>query len=163
LQAVAELGAWGQTPPGHGKGVAVHACFGSVCAQIVEARVVDDHIEVVSVACAIDCGRPVHSDLIRAQMEGGIVFGLSAALWQEINIEGGAVEQGNFDDFRLLRMHECPRVDVVILDSDEPPSGVGEVAVPPVAPALANAIFALTGVRLRRLPLAGALTELSKG
>lgn len=152
--AAAKLGRWGEpAAPGYGKGFAVHECFGSVCAQVIEARVIDDRIEVARVSCVVDCGRAVHLDLVRAQMEGGIIFGLSAALWQEIEIEGGAVLPGNFDRYRLLRMHECPQIEVEIIDSAEHPSGVGEVAVPSVAPALANAIFAATGVRLRRLPL----------
>jgi isoquinoline 1-oxidoreductase beta subunit len=157
LVAAAKLGRWGEAAaPGYGKGIAIHECFGSVCAQVIEARVIDGRIEVARVWCVIDCGRPVHPDLIRGQMEGGIIFGLSAALWQEIEIEDGAVVPGNFDRYRLLRMHECPQIEVEIIDSDEHPSGVGEVGVPPTAPALANAIFAATGVRLRRLPLQAA-------
>jgi CO/xanthine dehydrogenase Mo-binding subunit len=160
LEAAAALGGWGDPPtPGFAKGLAVHECFGSVCAQVVEAGVVDDRIEVARVWCVVDCGRAVHPDLVRAQIEGGCIFGMSAALWQEITVEGGAVLPGNFDSYRLLRMRECPQIEVEIIDSTAPPSGVGEVGVPPIAPALANAIFAATGVRLRRLPLQAAWLE----
>jgi CO/xanthine dehydrogenase Mo-binding subunit len=141
----------------------VHASFGSFCAQLAEAGVVDDRVVVRRVACVLDCGLAVHPDLVAAQIEGGIAFGLSAALLQEITIEDGQVQQGNFDSYRVLRMHECPRIDVEILTSDHPPSGVGEVAVPPIAPAVANAIFAATGVRLRTMPLQAAWQQRPRG
>jgi isoquinoline 1-oxidoreductase beta subunit len=104
------------------------------------------------VVCAIDCGQVVNPDTVRAQMEGAIVFGLSAALHGEITLRAGAVEQTSFHDFRLLSLAECPDIEVHIVESGEAPGGVGEPGTPPVAPAIANAIFALAGQRLRRLP-----------
>ncbi|WP_052555553.1 xanthine dehydrogenase family protein molybdopterin-binding subunit [Enhygromyxa salina] len=164
LEALAVLGGWGEpAAPGFAKGLAVHASFGSYCGQLVEAGVIEDRIVVRRVACVIDCGLAVHPDLVTAQIEGGIIFGLSAALWQQITIEGGEVQQGNFDSYRVLRMHECPQIQVEIASSDHPPTGVGEVGVPPIAPALANAIFAATGVRLRDMPLQAAWDQRDRG
>ncbi len=104
--------------------------------------------------CAVDCGLAIDPYNIAAQMESGVVFGLSAALWGEITLKGGAVEQRNFHDYRVLRIHEMPRVETHIVKSTAPPGGIGECAVPPIAPAVANALFALTGTRARKLPLA---------
>jgi CO/xanthine dehydrogenase Mo-binding subunit len=109
--------------------------------------------------CVIDCGIAVSPDVIRGQMESGIIYGLSAALWQEITFRDGRIEQGNFDTYRIMRMSECPEISVQIIDSTEKPTGVGEPGLPPVGPATANAIFAGTGVRLRRLPLQRAWDE----
>jgi CO/xanthine dehydrogenase Mo-binding subunit len=106
--------------------------------------------------CSIDCGRPVNLDGIAQQLGGSVVFGLSAALYGEITLVDGAVQQSNFHDYPLLRIEDAPRVHTVVMPSTEPPGGVGEPAVPLVAPALVNAIFAATGRRVRRLPLAGA-------
>jgi isoquinoline 1-oxidoreductase beta subunit len=103
--------------------------------------------------CAIDCGFPVNPTMIRQQVEGGIIFGLSAALHGEITIDNGRVVQGNYDTFQVLRLHETPEIVVAIMPSTAHPTGVGEPPVPPVAPAVANAIFAATGQRLRSLPL----------
>jgi len=105
------------------------------------------------VVCAVDCGRFVNPDTIKAQMEGGIVFGLSAALYGAITFKNGRVEQSNFDDYPLLRLNEMPEVEVHIVPSTEKPGGIGEPGVPPIAPALCNAIFTLTGKRIRRLPI----------
>ncbi len=105
------------------------------------------------VVCAVDCGRIVNPDTIAAQMESGIVFGLSAALHGAITLKNGRVEQGNFEDYPLLRMDEMPRVEVHIVPSQEAPGGVGEPGVPPIAPAVANAVFAAAGKRIRRLPI----------
>jgi isoquinoline 1-oxidoreductase beta subunit len=113
-------------------------------------------VRVHEVWCAIDCGRPVNPDGIAQQLEGSVMFGLSAALYGEITVEGGAVQQSNFHDHPLMRAEEAPRVHSLILPSTEKPGGVGEPAVPLVAPALANAIFAATGRRVRKLPLAAA-------
>jgi CO/xanthine dehydrogenase Mo-binding subunit len=101
----------------------------------------------------VDCGTAINPDIVRQQMEGGILFGLSAALYGEITIEDGAVRESNFHDYRLLRLADSPDIDVHIVASNEPPSGVGEPGVPPIAPAVANAVFAATGQRLRTLPL----------
>jgi isoquinoline 1-oxidoreductase beta subunit len=105
------------------------------------------------VVCAIDCGKVVNPDTIKAQMESGIVFGLSAALHGAITFKDGRVEQSNFDDYPILRINEMPKVEVYIVPSHEPPGGVGEPGVPPIAPAVANAVFAVTGKRIRRLPI----------
>ena len=103
--------------------------------------------------CAVDCGPVVNPDIVRAQMEGGIVFGLTAALYGEITFEKGRVRQGNFHDYPMRRMHEMPQIEVHIVPSEDKMGGAGEVGVPPVAPAVANAVFALTSKRIRRLPI----------
>jgi isoquinoline 1-oxidoreductase subunit beta len=110
-------------------------------------------VRVHKVVCAIDCGRAVNPDIIKAQMESGIVFGLSAALYGAITFKNGRVEQGNFNDYPILRMFEMPEVEVHLVPSQETPGGVEEPGVPPIAPAMANAIFAATGKRIRRLPV----------
>jgi isoquinoline 1-oxidoreductase subunit beta len=139
---------------GQGRGVALHTSYDTTVAQIVELSVGEDgSIRVKQVVCAIDCGQTVNPNTIEAQMQGGIVFGLSAALWGNITFEKGQVQQSNFDNYRVLRISEMPKVEVVIVPSLEPPTGVGEVGVPPIGPAVANAIFAATGIRIRRFPL----------
>lgn len=160
LDAAAALGQWG-TPvePGYGRGIAVHASFGSYCAQVIEAGVIDGAIHVRRVTCAIDCGIQINPDQIEAQMESCIIFGLSAALWQRIDIDRGKVRQGNFDTYPLMRIDQTPEITITLIESTEPPTGVGEPGMPPAAPALANALFAATGRRLRTLPLTDALNE----
>jgi isoquinoline 1-oxidoreductase subunit beta len=155
LEFVADKAGWGKPPPlGQGRGIAVHESFGSYAAHVAEVSVSDaGQLRVHRIVCAIDCGPVVNPDTIRAQMEGGAVFGLSAALYGEISFEKGRVKQRNFHDYPLLRIHEMPAVEVHIVPSDDKMAGVGEPGVPPVAPAVANAIFALTGKRLRRLPI----------
>ena len=152
------MGGWG-TPieAGWGRGVAAHKSFGTWCAQVVEAGVVDGAVRVRRVVCAVDCGFALNPDMVRAQMESGIIFGLSAALFQRIDIEKGRVVQGNFDRFPALRMNQTPEIVVKVMSSAEAPMGVGEPGVPPVAPAVANALFAATGKHLRSLPLNDAL------
>lgn len=146
---------WPNAPKeGRALGVAVHGCYQSVVGQVVEVSVdAERNIEVHRVTCVVDCGVAINPDIVRAQMEGGIVFGLTAALLGEIDIEEGSVRQSNFHDYRLLTLADTPQIDVHIVPSDLSPGGVGEAGVPPVAPALANAIFAATGERLRRMPL----------
>ncbi len=155
LDAVAALAGWGAAPPdGHAWGVARHTAFGTECAEIAEVTLDRGRIRVTRVWCAVDCGLVINPDLVRAQLEGGIVFGLSAALDQAITVEDGVVQETSFDRFPSLRMHECPRIETVLADSEGAElTGVGEPAVPPIAPAVANALFALTGVRLRTMPL----------
>ena len=137
-----------------GRGIALHECFGSTVAHVAEVSVgADGTIRVHRVVCAIDCGLAVNPNTISQQMEGAIVFGLSAALNGQIDIERGRVKQGNFHEYQPLRFHECPEIEVHIVPSAEPPEGVGEPGVPPIAPAVANAVFAATGKRLRSLPL----------
>jgi isoquinoline 1-oxidoreductase subunit beta len=116
-------------------------------------------IRVHRVVAAVDCGTVVNPDIVRAQVEGGIIFGLSAALHQQITLSKGRVRETNFHELKLLRMHETPEIEVHIVDSQEPPTGIGEPGLPPIAPAVANAVFAATGIRLRRLPLLASLAE----
>ncbi|MGD0585640.1 MAG: xanthine dehydrogenase family protein molybdopterin-binding subunit [Oryzomonas sp.] len=155
LQTAAEKAGWGtKLPAGTGRGIAVHESFGSFIAQVAEVSLdTAGQVQVHRVVCAIDCGRIVNPDTIKAQMESGIIFGLSAALYGAITLKNGRVEQGNFDSYPLVRMQAAPRVEVHIVPSDEPPGGVGEPGVPPIAPAVANALFAATGARVRSLPL----------
>jgi isoquinoline 1-oxidoreductase beta subunit len=140
-------------PAGVFRGIAVCKAFNSWCAQIAEVSVEDKTIKVKRVVAAIDCGIVVNPDLVRAQVESAIVFGLSAALKQAITLKGGRVEQNNFNDYPMVRMFESPIIEVHIVPSHEPPTGVGEPGLPPIAPAVANAVFNATGKRLRSLPL----------
>jgi len=158
LNLAAGKAGWGTPlPPERGRGVAVHKSFGSYVAQVAEVSVNPaGDVRVHRVVCAVDCGRLVNPDIIAAQMESAIVFGLSAALYDAITLKNGRVEQGNFDDYPLLAIDETPRVEVHIVPSTEAPGGIGEPGVPPVAPAVANAVFAVTGARVRRLPMTRA-------
>jgi isoquinoline 1-oxidoreductase subunit beta len=155
LNLVAEKAGWGKPlPPGRGRGIATHFSFDSYVAQVIEASVEKDGtVRVHRVVCAVDCGRTVNPDIVKAQMEGGIIFGLTAALKTEITLENGRVQQKNFHDYQMLRMFESPEIEVYIVPSEQNPTGVGEPGVPPVASALTNAIFAATGKRVRRLPI----------
>ena len=155
LEFVAEKAGWGKAlSNGRGRGLAVHESFGSYVAQVAEVSISKDRgLRVHRVVCAVDCGPVVNPNIVRAQMEGGIVFGLTAALYGEITFEKGRVRQGNFHDYPMLRMHEMPQIEVHIVPSEDKMGGAGEVGVPPVAPAVANAVFALTSKRIRRLPI----------
>ena len=160
LQKAAELAGWGQplagdvTAPRRARGIALHQSFGSIVAQVAEVSVgADKAIRVHRVVCVIDCGAAINPNLIAQQMESAVVFGLTAALYGDITIKDGQIQQGNFHDYPLLRMADCPRIETHIMASAAPPEGVGEPGVPPIAPAVANALFALTGQRLRALPL----------
>jgi isoquinoline 1-oxidoreductase beta subunit len=132
----------------------VFSTFGVTHVAMIADVSVDenDQIHVHRVVCAVNCGLAVNPDNVKAQIEGGIVFGLSAALYGEITLEGGAVQQTNFHDYPILRLDAMPEIEVHILPSESKPTGIGEMGVPPIAPAIANAIFALTGKRLRRIP-----------
>ncbi|QGZ43331.1 xanthine dehydrogenase family protein molybdopterin-binding subunit [Pseudoduganella flava] len=143
----------GEPPAGRAHGVALHQSYGSIVAQVAEVSVHEGEIRVHRVVCAIDCGIAVNPNLVAQQMESAVVFGLSAALGGAITVKDGKVVQSNFGDYPVLRMPQVPRVDTIIVLSAEPPEGVGEPGVPPVAPAVANAVFKLTGRRLRSLPL----------
>jgi len=155
LNLAADKAGWGQPlAKGHGQGVAVIASFGSYVAQVAEVSLsAQGNIRVHRIVCAVDCGRIVNPDTIVAQMESGIIFGLTATLYGEITLLDGRVVQGNFDNYPLLSIDETPDIEVHIIPSNEPPGGIGEPGVPPVAPAVGNAIFAIHGARVRALPL----------
>ena len=149
----AALAKAGTAPDGRAHGVALHQSFGSIVAQVAEVSVLDKRIRVHRVVCAVDCGIVVNPNILAQQVESAVVFGLSAALGGEITLKDGRVQQGNFGDYPVLRMIDAPLVETVIVPSAEPPEGMGEPATPPVAPAVAAAVFKLTGQRLRSLPL----------
>jgi isoquinoline 1-oxidoreductase beta subunit len=154
LDLATQKAGWGSPlPAGRARGVAVHESFGSYVAQVAEVSLVNGRIRVHRVVCAIDCGIAVNPATIEAQMESGIAFGLGAALESEITFKDGRVQQSNFDDYKVLRLPDMPQVEVHIVPSRERPGGVGEPGTPPIAPAVANAVAALTGQRLRELPL----------
>ena len=153
LQEVADKAGWGSPAAGQFQGLAVHESFHTMVAQIVSVSIEDKKIKVHKVVCVVDCGVAVNPDIVRGQMEGGIVFALTAALKGNISVVDGAVQQSNFHNYELLRMNETPEIEVHILESAEAPTGVGEPGVPPLAPALANAVYAASGQRLRQLPL----------
>jgi isoquinoline 1-oxidoreductase beta subunit len=141
-------------PPGQARGIALFECFESIVSHVAEVEVAPDGtLKVHRIVSAIDCGMAVNPDGLRAQIEGGIVFGLTAALHGEISIDKGAVVQANFPDYEMVRLAECPDIEVHIVESGAALGGAGEPGVPPVAPAVANAIFAATGIRVRQLPL----------
>jgi isoquinoline 1-oxidoreductase subunit beta len=153
LDLVAEKSGWGKARPGHSLGIAGFEAFGSFIATAVEVSVKDKEVMIHRVVTAIDCGVAIHPDNIRAQLEGGMVYGLAAVLRGEITLDNGAVQQTNFIDYPMLTMSEMPRVESYIVPSTAPPGGVGEPGTGPIAPALANALYAATGERLRSLPL----------
>jgi CO/xanthine dehydrogenase Mo-binding subunit len=159
LQEVAAAANWQQRRnQGEWVGVAAHTSFGTAVAQIARVELIDAEVRVTDVWCAIDCGLAVNPDVVRAQMESGILFGLSAALWGDITLVDGAVQESNFHNYRIARMHETPRITVRIINSaDRPLGGVGEPGTPPIAPAIANAIYQGTQQRLRALPLRPAV------
>ncbi|SHG30585.1 xanthine dehydrogenase family protein molybdopterin-binding subunit [Bradyrhizobium erythrophlei] len=155
LERAARLAKWGNPlPAGSGRGVALAFAFGSYVANVAEVSVTPTgDVTVKRIVCVADCGRAINPDTIVAQMQSGIVYGLSAALYGQITLKNGRVEQSNFHDYRALRIDEMPPLDISLVDSSEEPGGVGELAVPCVAPAVVNAIFAATGKRLRALPI----------
>jgi len=159
LNLAAAKAGWGDAlPAGRARGIAVHEAFNTVVAQVAEvSRRPDGLPQVERVVCAVDCGTAINPDVVRAQMEGGIGYGLAAALWSEVTLVQGRVQQRNFDDYRPLRIADMPAVEVHIVPSGAAPSGVGEPGLPPIAPAVANAFFQLTGQRVRRLPFARLL------
>ncbi|WP_295763087.1 xanthine dehydrogenase family protein molybdopterin-binding subunit [Undibacterium sp.] len=143
----------GQPPAGRALGVALHQSFGTIVAEVAEVSVQENQIRVHKVTCALDCGIAVNPNIIAQQIESAVIFGLTAALYGEITIKNGQVEQSNYHDYPALRMNETPVIETIIIKSAEAPEGIGEPGVPPIAPAVANAIFKLTGKRLRSLPL----------
>jgi isoquinoline 1-oxidoreductase beta subunit len=154
LDLAAKKAGWGTPPPaGVARGIAVHACFGSYVAQVAEVEAGAGAVRVRRVVCAVDCGTVVHPDLVKQQMEGGILYGLSAALREGIAIERGRVVQANFDEYAVLGIGESPAIEVHLAPSGDPVGGIGEPGVPPIAPAVANAVAKATGQPVRRLPI----------
>ena len=160
LDAAATRADWGKAlPPRHGRGVSLQFAFGSYLTQIVEVSVSDDwQVRVHRVVCVLDCGQMINPDTIHAQLEGGVVFGLSAALHGEITIANGRVQQSNFNDYRVQRLSECPLIDTHLIASGETPGGVGETGTSCIAAAVCNAIYAATGKRIRSLPISRAIS-----
>jgi isoquinoline 1-oxidoreductase subunit beta len=155
LNLAAEKAGWGQPlAPGLGRGVSVQFAMDTYLSQIAEVEVSKDgEVSVRRVVCAVDCGQIVNPDTIVAQIEGGIIFGISAALWGEVTLKNGRVEQNNFNDYRVLRINETPLIEVHLVKSTEAPGGIGEPGTVGIAPAMANAVFAVTGKRIRKLPI----------
>jgi isoquinoline 1-oxidoreductase beta subunit len=163
LALAAEKAGWGQPLPDRvGRGVSVQLAFANYMAQIAEVEVSKDGaVRVRRVVCAVDCGTPINPDTIQAQIQGAIIFGITAALHGEITLKDGRVEQTNFDTYQMLRMDAAPAIEVYIVQSSEPPGGMGEPGTSAIAPAVTNAIFAATGKRLRKLPV--DTTQLKSG
>ena len=154
LNLAAEKAGWGTPlPEGVGRGVSVQFVMGTYLSQIAEVEVTKEGIGIRRVVCAVDCGQIVNPDTIVAQIEGGIIFGISAVLWGEITLKDGRVEQNNFNDYRVLRINETPAIEVHLVKNGEAPGGIGEPGTIGIAPAMANAIFAATGKRIRKLPI----------
>jgi len=161
LDLAADKAGWGQAlPKGSGRGVSLQFVFGSYMAQIAEVDVAKDGtVRVRRVVCAMDCGTVVNPNTVQAQIMSGIIYGATAALYGEITLKNGRVEQTNFDTYQVLRMNEAPTVEVYIVKSSEPPGGMGETGTSAVVPAIANAIFAATGKRLRKMPIDGSVLK----
>ncbi|HEX6505214.1 MAG TPA: xanthine dehydrogenase family protein molybdopterin-binding subunit [Terriglobales bacterium] len=154
LDLAAQKAGWGKPMPnGRGRGIAVHFAFESYNAQVAEVSVTDGKVRVHRIVSAIDCGRYVNPGIISAQLEGGAIFAASAALYQELTFENGRLQQTNFHTFPVMRMNECPEIETYIVESNEKSGGIGEPGVPCTAPAIANAVFAATGKRIRKLPI----------
>ncbi|HEY6926017.1 MAG TPA: xanthine dehydrogenase family protein molybdopterin-binding subunit [Steroidobacteraceae bacterium] len=153
LELIAERSGWGHPPEGRYQGIAFMEGYTSHIAQVAEVSIQGGRVKVHKITCVIDCGQTVNPRIVEAQLQSGIIYGLSAALWGSITLENGRVQQQNFHNYRVLRLHETPQIDIHIIPSDASPGGIGETGVPPVAPAICNAIFAATGKRLRSLPI----------
>jgi isoquinoline 1-oxidoreductase beta subunit len=154
LATATAIGGWDGGPPGSGMGLAAHAAFGSYAATLVEIELsADQRIRVLRAVCAVDCGRVVNPELVRQQIEGGIIHGISAATGAPVDLVAGTPSAQTIGDYRLPILADAPEVTVELVESEEAPGGVTELAVPTAAPAVANAIFSLTGERLRALPL----------
>jgi isoquinoline 1-oxidoreductase beta subunit len=154
LERAASESDWGSPMPENcGRGIAIHRSFGTIVAEVVEAEVKNGKVRATRVVCAVDAGFAVHPDGMKAQMESGIIYGLTAALYGEISIRRGRVAQSNFHDYEIVRMNEAPIIETHIINSGEKLGGAGEPGTPAIAPALANAIFDATGKRIRELPI----------
>jgi isoquinoline 1-oxidoreductase subunit beta len=161
LDLAASKAGWGDAlPKGQGRGIALLHAFGSYVAQVAQVEVdAAGEVRVISVTCAIDCGFAVNPSTVAAQMEGGIIFGLSAALWGEVTVADGRIQQSNFHDYRVMRISEAPRIAVHIVPSLEAPGGVGEPGTSASIPAVVNAVFAASGQRIRTLPIGAQLAK----
>ncbi|MFZ0624500.1 MAG: molybdopterin cofactor-binding domain-containing protein, partial [Pseudolabrys sp.] len=155
LELAAQKAGWGQPLPDRvGRGVSLQFVFATYLAQVAEVEMSKDGaVRVRRVVCAVDCGTVVNPDTVRAQIQSAIIFGITAALYGEITLKDGRVEQTNFDTYQILRMNEAPAIEVYIVQNFEPPGGMGEAGTSAIVPALTNAIFAATGKRLRKLPV----------
>ena len=154
LKLAAEKGGWGSPlPKGTGRGIAGYYAFETYTACVAEVSVVNKAVKVHRLVYAVDCGRPINPDGVRAQVESAAIYGLSAAMHDAITIQGGRVEQSNFNDYEMPRIDETPKIEVHVVESTEEPTGIGEPGLPVVAPAICNAVFTLTGKRIRRLPI----------
>ena len=155
LALAAEKAGWGQKlPPRSGRGVSLQNAFASYMAHVAEVEVAKNGaVRVRRVVCAVDCGIAVNPDTIRAQIQSGVIFGITAALYGEVTLKNGRVEQSNFENYQILRMDEAPAVEVHIVPSGEAPGGMGEAGTSLIVPAVANAVFAATGKRLRKMPV----------
>jgi isoquinoline 1-oxidoreductase beta subunit len=154
LDLAAQKAGWDKPlPKGIGRGIAVHFAFGSYSAHVAEVSVAEGKVRVHRMICAVDCGEYVNPGIIAAQTESGAIFGASAALFQELTFVKGRLQQTNFNTFPVVRMNECPEIETYIVESHEKAGGIGEPGVPCAAPAIANAIYAVTGKRIRRLPI----------
>jgi len=160
LDLAAKQAGWDSPlPAGHGRGVSfMYSRWDTYLAQVAEVEVAGGELKVRRVVCAVDCGTVVNPDTVAAQIESGVIFGIGGALWGEITVKNGRVEQSNFTDYRVLRMNELPPIEVHLVRNFEAPGGIGEPGTAGLAPALANAVFAATGKRIRQLPLQKALT-----
>jgi isoquinoline 1-oxidoreductase beta subunit len=155
LDLAAEKADWGSPlPKGRGRGIALQNAFGSYLAQVAEVEVAKDgSVRVHRVVCAMDCGTVVNPDTVQAQIQSGVMFGVTAALYGEVTLKNGRIEQANFDTYQMLRINEAPAIDVHVVKSSEPPGGMGEAGTSGIVPAVANAVFAATGKRLRKMPI----------
>jgi isoquinoline 1-oxidoreductase beta subunit len=155
LELAAEKAGWGEPLPERvGRGVSLQFVFASYMAHVAEVEVSKEGaVRVRRVVCAVDCGTVVNPDTVRAQIQSAVIFGITAALYGNITLKNGRVEQSNFDDYQMVRMNEAPAIEVHIVKNSEPPGGMGEAGTSAIAPAVTNAIFAATGKRLRKLPV----------
>jgi CO/xanthine dehydrogenase Mo-binding subunit len=153
LKMTAERAGWGRAAAGRHQGIAFMVGYTTHIAQVAEISLEAGQIKIHKITCVVDCGQMVNPKIVESQIESGIVFGLTAALWGQVTLSQGRVQQTNFNSYRMLRGNELPQLDVLLLDSEETPGGIGEASVAPVAPALCNAYFSATGRRLRRLPI----------
>ena len=154
LDLAAQKAGWGTSlPPGRARGIAVHSSFKSYSAQVAEVSLTNGNVRVHRIVSAVDCGQYVNPGIIAAQLEGGAIFGASAALFQEMTFESGSLQQTKFHNYPMVRMNDSPRVETHVIESSEKSGGIGEPGVPCAAPAIANAVAALTGKRIRKLPI----------